>query len=89
MLERLKTSSNFAEQGRLAAALGIAGGADVLLPLIKIVDDKSLPSRTRAMAIVCLGLLGDPRDVPALARVARDYNYRASVHDLDELLYLF
>ena len=51
-------------------------------------DDLSQPSQTRAMAAVGLGMVADPRELPALSRLAKDYNYRASVPDLDELLYI-
>jgi hypothetical protein len=38
---------------------------------------------------VGLGLIGDLRPLPPLSRLSKNYNYRASVPDLDELLYIF
>ena len=40
------------------------------------------------MAAVGLGMIGDLRELPALARLSKNYNYRASVPDLDELLFI-
>ena len=56
--------------------------------LIEILDNTSRPDATRAMAAVGLGMIGDLLEVPRLSRLSKDYNYRASVADLDELLYI-
>ena len=40
------------------------------------------------MAAVGLGMIGDLRQIPSLARLSKNYNYRASVKDLDELLFI-
>jgi hypothetical protein len=56
--------------------------------LIRILDDRSQPHATRAMAAVGLGMIGDARELPALSRLSKNYNYRASVPDIDELLYI-
>ena len=57
-------------------------------PLVEILDNTSQPAQTRAMAAVGLGMIGDLRAIPALSRVSKNYNYRASVADLDELLFI-
>jgi hypothetical protein len=33
-------------------------------------------------------MIGDLRKIPPLSRLSKNYNYRASVSDLDELLFI-
>ena len=70
-------------------AIGAIGDQRALSPLVSLLEDRSQSVQGRALAAVGLGLIGDPRPVPALSRLSRDYNYRASVPDLDELLCIF
>jgi HEAT repeat protein len=88
LLEELRKARSFAVQGQLITAIGTIGDQAAIPPLVEILDDRSQPTQTRAMAAVGLGMIGDLRDVPALARLSKDYNYRASVPDLDELLFI-
>ena len=88
LLDELKKAKSFAVQQQLIMAIGKIGDRKALDPLVNILDDLSQPSQTRAMAAVGLGMVADPRELPALSRLAKDYNYRASVPDLDELLYI-
>jgi HEAT repeat protein len=89
LLDQLRTASSFAVQGQLVTAIGAIGDRRALSPLVSLLEDRSQGVQARALAAVGLGLIGDPRPVPALARLSRDYNYRASVPDLDELLFIF
>lgn len=73
--------------GSVALALGQIGDERAIDPLLAIAkNDKKFPDLTRALATVALGQIGDRRDVPTLARVATDFNYRAHVPALTELL---
>lgn len=73
--------------GSVSLALGQIGDERAIEPLLGIVkNDKKYPDLTRALATVALGQIGDRRDVPTLARVATDINYRAHVPALTELL---
>jgi HEAT repeat protein len=89
LLEQLRTASSFVVQGQVVTAIGAIGDRRALAPLVSLLEDRSQPPQVRALAAVGLGLIGDARPVPELARLSRDYNYRASVPDLDELLYIF
>ncbi len=89
LLDQLRSASSFVVQGQIVTALGAIGDQRALAPLVSLLEDTSQPTQVRALAAVGLGLIGDPQPVPALARLSRDYNYRASVPDLDELLYIF
>jgi len=88
ILNELKDAKSFAVQGQLITAIGTIGDHTAIEPLVQLLDDKSQPSQTRAMAAVGLGMIGDLREIPALGRLSKNYNYRASVKDLDELLFI-
>ena len=88
LLKELKKVKSFAVQGQLITVIGIIGDHTAIQPLVDLLDDKGQPSQTRAMAAVGLGMIGDLRELPALSRVSKNYNYRASVKDLDELLFI-
>jgi HEAT repeat protein len=88
LLMELKKAKSFAVQGQLITAIGTIGDHTAIDPLVQILDDKSQPLATRAMAAVGLGMIGDLRELPELSRISKNYNYRASVKDLDELLFI-
>ncbi|MHC4957463.1 MAG: HEAT repeat domain-containing protein [Planctomycetota bacterium] len=88
LLDKLSKAKSFAVQGQLITAIGTIGDHTAIQPLVDILDDKGQPAQTRAMAAVGLGMIGDLRDLPALSRISRNYNYRASVKDMDELLFI-
>ncbi|MGQ0612575.1 MAG: HEAT repeat domain-containing protein [Planctomycetaceae bacterium] len=89
LIEELKAAKTFAVQGGLITAIGTIGDHRALTPLVEILNDRTQPAQTRALAAVGLGMIGDLREIPALARLSQNYNYRASVKDLDELLYIY
>lgn len=89
LLDQLRDASSFVVQGQLVTAIGTIGDRRALAPLVSLLEDTKQPAQVRALAAVGLGLIGDALPLPALARLSRDYNYRASVPDLDELLYIF
>ena len=88
LLKELKRAKSFTVQGQIILAIGTIGDQRAVEPLIEILDNTSRPDATRAMAAVGLGMIGDLLPIPRLARLSKDYNYRASVKDLDELLYI-
>jgi HEAT repeat protein len=82
-----KDSSNY-DLGSAALALGQIGDESAISVLVEIAKDegKIYPDLTRALATVALGQIGDRRDVPTLARLGTDINYRAHVAAITELL---
>jgi HEAT repeat protein len=88
LLDELQQAKSFAVQGQLITAIGTIGDHTAIAPLVQILDDRTQNTATRAMAAVGLGMIGDLRELPALARLSQNYNYRASVPDLDELLFI-
>jgi len=88
LIEELKRAKSFAVQGQLITAIGTIGDHTAIDPLIDILDNTSRPSAARAMAAVGLGMIGDLLELSKLSRLSKNYNYRASVEDLDELLFI-
>jgi HEAT repeat protein len=88
LLDMLQQAQSFAVQGQLITAIGTIGDHTAIAPLVQILDDRTMNTATRAMAAVGLGMIGDLREMPPLARLSQNYNYRASVKDLDELLFI-
>lgn len=88
LLDMLNQAQSFAVQGQLITAIGTIGDHNAIAPLVAILDDTTMNTATRAMAAVGLGMIGDLRELPPLARLSQNYNYRASVPDLDELLFI-
>jgi HEAT repeat protein len=89
LLRELERAHSFAVKGQLILAIGTIGDQSAVEKLVRMLEDKGQPSLTRAMAAVGLGMIGDTREIPALARLSKNYNYRASTTDLDELLFIF
>jgi len=88
LIDELRKAKSFAVQGQLITAIGTIGDHNAINPLVELLDDTSQPAQTRALASVGLGMIGDVRLMPALGRLSKNYNYRASVPDLDELLFI-
>jgi len=88
LIDELKSAKSFAVQAQLITAIGTIGDHTAIDPLIDILDNTSRPSAARAMAAVGLGMIGDLLPLSKLSRLSKNYNYRASVADLDELLYI-
>jgi len=87
LLDMFGRTRAFSVQAAIVRAIGMIGDASAIAPLAAVLDDTAASEQSRALAAAGLGLLGDPGPTPALGRVAKDYNYRASVPDLDELLF--
>ncbi|MCZ6788023.1 MAG: hypothetical protein O7E54_12755 [Planctomycetota bacterium] len=88
LLDEFESAKNFGYQGRLAGLMRAVGGAKTRDRCLAILKNRKLPTRTRALAAAILGEIADPRAVSPLARIAQGYNYRASIADLDELLFV-
>jgi HEAT repeat protein len=74
--------------GSCAQALGQIGDERAVDPLASILKDekKQYPDLTRALSAVSLAQIGDKDDVPVLARLSRDVNYRAYYEAIGEVL---
>ena len=88
LLAELKKAKSFAVQGQLILAIGTVGHQGAITPLTQLAEDRSQPAQTRALATAGIGMIADLKELRELGRLAKDYNYRASVKDLDELLFI-
>jgi len=89
LVRELERAKSFTVQGQLITAIGTIGDHRAVAPLIEILDNTNRPAAARAMAAVGLGMIGDLLPLPRLSRLSKNYNYRATVPDLDELLFIF
>jgi HEAT repeat protein len=64
LIDELKRAKSFAVQGQLITAIGTIGDHTAIDPLVEILDNKSQPAQTRAMAAVGLGMIGDLMEFP-------------------------
>ena len=80
-------NSRLVVHGQLIQAIGVIGDHRAIEPLTQLLTDHKRPAQVRAMAAVGLGMIGD-LEMPKLSRLSTDYNYRATVGDLDELLFI-
>jgi HEAT repeat protein len=69
-----------------ALALGRIAGPTAARAMIELLGDRRASGPTRGLAAVALGHLLDPRTIPALARVAEDFDYMLPLDVFHELL---
>jgi len=70
----------------IVRAVGLVGDHTAVEPLTALATDRRAQNRTRAATCEALGILGDPRPIPALASIRADHNYLASSGALNEIL---
>lgn len=85
-LEAVRTPSRAAD---ILLALGRLQDPSAAAPLIAWARDESKDDAGRALAVVALGLLGDPEPRPSLTRVTRDGNYPSRTKALAEAWSLY
>ncbi|MBU0755130.1 MAG: HEAT repeat domain-containing protein, partial [Planctomycetes bacterium] len=71
-----------------ARALGVIGDISAISPLLKVMNDDSANKLARAFAVVALGILGEKTDLPWYSPIRENYNYRAKVPAIEEILTL-
>jgi len=83
----LRDSGTMHTKAAVVTALGILPepSRDAVDALVAAYRDDSMPNPVRAMAIIALGALGDPRPVPLSALLVRNYNYFIRCAALDEI----
>jgi HEAT repeat protein len=55
-------------------------------PLVELYRDKDLQRQARAFALVAIGALGDPAEIPLLVGLAFDLNYMLRSDPIDEAI---
>ncbi|MDH3592461.1 MAG: HEAT repeat domain-containing protein, partial [Planctomycetota bacterium] len=87
LIEVLKKGGSRRAKSAIVTALGVLPDADekTVTALVDVYKTDAMPDNVRAMAIVALGAIGDPRRVPFSAQLMRNYNYFIRSIILDEI----
>ncbi|MHC4548013.1 MAG: HEAT repeat domain-containing protein [Planctomycetota bacterium] len=87
LVEILRDAGTMYTKAAVVTALGILPepSREAVDALVRAYRDDSMPNSVRAMAIIALGALGDPRPVPLSAQLTRNYNYFIRCVGLDEI----
>ncbi|HEX5138795.1 MAG TPA: HEAT repeat domain-containing protein [Planctomycetota bacterium] len=70
----------------ISQVMGFLATEKAVEPLLALYRDKGLQRQARAFALVAVGALGDPEDVPLLVRLAFDLNYTIPSDPVDEAI---
>jgi HEAT repeat protein len=84
LVRLLDGASSLVVQTALSTALGYAGDARVLEPLLAALVDERKSERARGYAAVALGNVADPEALPWNASLAHGLNYRATTATLTD-----
>jgi len=87
LVDVLKRAGTMHAKAAIVTALGVLPepSREAVDALRDVYRDDSMPDNVRAMAIIALGALGDPRPVPLSAQLTRHYNYFIRCVTLDEI----
>lgn len=86
LVDALKKGETLSVTSSAAKALGLIGDVSAIEPLRQILDDKNANKLARAFAAVALGIIGEKTDLPWNYVVSQNYNYRAKVDSISEVL---
>ncbi len=87
LVDVLKNAGTMHTKAAIVTALGILPDPSMkaIEALIDVYRDDSQNDQVRAMAIIALGAMVDPRPVPLSVMLTRDYNYFIRSHAIDWL----
>jgi HEAT repeat protein len=70
----------------ISQVMGFLASEKAVEPLLALYQDKDLQRQARAFALVAIGALGDPEEMPLLVRLAFDLNYMIRSDPVDEAI---
>jgi HEAT repeat protein len=70
----------------VSQVMGFLATEKAVEPLLELYRDKGLQRQARAFALVAVGALGDPEEMPLLVRLAFDLNYMLRSDPVDEAI---
>jgi len=70
----------------ISQVMGFLASEKAVDPLVELYRDKDLQRQARAFALVAIGALGDPEEMPLLVRLAFDLNYMLRSDPVDEAI---
>ena len=85
-VDLLETSTSIVTLSTISQVMGFLSSPRAVDPLVKIVENDKLQRQARAFALVALGSLGDPEEIPLLVRMAFDMNYMIRSDPIDEAI---
>ena len=86
LVDALKKGSTLSVTSSAAQALGRIGDVSAINPLREILDDRRGNPLARAFSAVALGIIGEKSDLPWNTVISVNYNYRAKVDAISEVL---
>lgn len=86
LITALKEGQTLSVTSAAAKALGLIGDQTAIIPLREILEDKRANNLARAFSAVALGIIGEKTDLPWNAVISENFNYRAKVDALSEVL---
>lgn len=86
LLRWLTEDGSVRQRAGAAVTLGMLRAVEAAPRLIQVFENDRTDSTIRAFALVGLGFLGDPSEVPRLSRLATHGGYALPLEPLDELL---
>ncbi len=91
LVDKLRAAETFYERGSAALALGALRCSGAALDLEAVYRDTKEKDIFRAFALVALGEIADPSDLPKLTRFSIDGNYDSAAHidPLNEVLSIY
>ncbi|MCZ6787290.1 MAG: HEAT repeat domain-containing protein [Planctomycetota bacterium] len=85
-VDLLETSRSIVTLSTISQVMGFLSSPRAVDPLVKVVENDKLQRQARAFALVALGSLGDPEEIPLLVRMAFDMNYMLRSDPFDEAI---
>ena len=86
LVQALKEGETLSVTSSAAKALGLIGDRSAIEPLREILDDQGANKLARAFAAVALGIIGEKSDLPWNSPISENYNYRAKVKAISEVM---
>jgi HEAT repeat protein len=86
LIKALKEGETLSVTSSAAKALGLIGDRSAIEPLRTILDDQGANKLARAFSAVALGIIGEKSDLPWNSVISENYNYRAKVKAISEVL---
>ena len=86
LIDALKKGSTLSVTSSAAQALGRIGDISAIAPLREIVENDSGNDLARAFSAVALGIIGEKSDLPWNTVISENFNYRAKVEAISEVL---
>ncbi|MFB3067309.1 MAG: HEAT repeat domain-containing protein [Planctomycetota bacterium] len=80
----LQTAKGVVALTAISQIMGLLSSPRAVDPLLELYKNKKLQRQARAFALVSLGSLGDPEDIPVFIRLAFDINYFIRSDPVDE-----